>query len=195
MSCTSRSALEGGMNFENSRGWKEKHWKIPGGGESFDGIPGECSLQMDILNRGGGTVYYWKSPLSNFLCDFIHYTFIYWENNHNIASEMSKKLIWHFCNGQTYLNKIKRHITPALSDKILVIYLKKFIFFCPKESKFWPKNLAYKFRQNFSHFCPTEFCPIRYFQSWHHVSTKFGGWFPFTLYCSATQQKRQNREM
>ena len=29
-----------GLNFENSRSWKEKNGKIPGGGKNFDGILG-----------------------------------------------------------------------------------------------------------------------------------------------------------
>ena len=31
----------GGLNFENSRGWKDKIGKIPGGGNNLDGLPSE----------------------------------------------------------------------------------------------------------------------------------------------------------
>ena len=41
--------FQGGLNFENSRRWKENILKIPWGGESFDGIPGGVQfLKMDF---------------------------------------------------------------------------------------------------------------------------------------------------
>ena len=62
---------------------KKKYLKVPGGGESFDGIPGEERkkamensrgvvkvlmegvqfLKIEIINRRGRMDYIWKSPL------------------------------------------------------------------------------------------------------------------------------------
>ena len=107
-----------------SRGSICKKWKAPGGHGKFDWKSrGVNFKKIDILNRGGGTIFFWKSPFYSKCIVLI--------TDKKFSGKIKKTVndIWFICKHTFIFNSIiKKKFFPAVRENIFINYFNTYLY-------------------------------------------------------------------